>query len=66
MERYPEMDIRVTEMKTTDIRRSLLNEELDAAIIANHPEDTLWLVRLYFTNNFSLTYLVKRHCLSII
>ncbi|WP_321332397.1 hydrogen peroxide-inducible genes activator [uncultured Bacteroides sp.] len=40
MEKHPEMDIRVTEMKTLDIRQALLTEEIDAAIIANLPEDT--------------------------
>ncbi|WP_319505409.1 hydrogen peroxide-inducible genes activator [Bacteroides graminisolvens] len=52
MEKYPEMDIRVTEMKTTDIRRSLLNEELDAAIIANHPENTLLVSETLFYEQF--------------
>jgi LysR family hydrogen peroxide-inducible transcriptional activator len=39
-------------MKTTDIRRSLLNEELDAAIIANHPEDALLVSETLFYEQF--------------
>lgn len=39
MEKYPDLDIRVTEMKTQDIRRALLTREVDAAIIASMLED---------------------------
>lgn len=39
MEKYPDLDIRVTEMKTQDIRQALLTGEVDAAIIASLLED---------------------------
>ena len=39
MEKYPELDIRVTEMKTPDIRQALHGGEIDAAIIATRMED---------------------------
>ena len=40
MEKHPELDIRVTEMKTQDIQQALHAGELDAAIIASKLEDT--------------------------
>lgn len=40
MEKYPELDIRVTEMKTPDIRQALHGGEIDAAIIATRMEDS--------------------------
>lgn len=39
MEKYPDLDIRVTEMKTPDIRQALHGNEVDAAIIATRMED---------------------------
>ena len=35
MEKYPELDIRVTEMKTQDIQQALHAGDLDAGIIAS-------------------------------
>ncbi|MBC8595129.1 LysR family transcriptional regulator [Oscillospiraceae bacterium N12] len=35
MEKYPELDVRVTEMKTQDIRQALRDGEIDAAILAS-------------------------------
>ncbi|MBP1615689.1 MAG: hydrogen peroxide-inducible s activator [Bacteroidetes bacterium] len=52
MEHYPEMDIRVTEMKTQDIRQSLLTEEIDAAIIANLPEENFFYGEILFYEEF--------------
>ncbi|WP_071147815.1 hydrogen peroxide-inducible genes activator [Bacteroides ihuae] len=52
MEQYPEMDIRVTEMKTNDIRKSLLSEEIDAAIIANLPEENIFCGETLFYEEF--------------
>lgn len=52
MEQYPEMDIRVTEMKTNDIRKSLLAEEIDAAIIANLPEENAFCGETLFYEEF--------------
>lgn len=52
MEHYPEMDIRVTEMKTQDIRQSLLTEEIDAAIIANLPEENFFCGETLFYEEF--------------
>lgn len=40
MEKYPELDIRVTEMKTPDVRQALHRGEIDAAIIATRMEDS--------------------------
>ena len=40
MEKYPELDVRVTEMKTKDIRQALRDGEVDAAILASLLEDT--------------------------
>lgn len=49
MEKYPELDIRVTEMKTPDIRQALHGGEIDAAIIATRMEDaTLSEVPLFY------------------
>ena len=40
MEKYPQLDIRVAEMKTQDIRQALSSGEVDAAIIASLLEDS--------------------------
>ena len=40
MEKYPELDIRVTEMKTQDIQQALHVGDLDAGIIASKLEDS--------------------------
>ena len=39
MEKYPGLDIRVTEMKTQDIRQALHTGDIDAAILASVLED---------------------------
>lgn len=38
MKKYPKLDIRVTEMKTKDIKQALIKGEIDAGIIATLPE----------------------------
>lgn len=35
MKKYPQLDIRVIEMKTNDIKKSLLNGDIDAGIVAS-------------------------------
>lgn len=40
VEKYPELDIRVTEMKTQDIRQALHTGDIDAAIMATRMEDS--------------------------
>lgn len=40
MERHPELDIRMTEMKTQDIQQALHAGDMDAAIIASKTEDS--------------------------
>ena len=38
MKKYPKLDIRVTEMKTKDIKQALIKGEIDAGLIATLPE----------------------------
>lgn len=38
MKKYPKLDIRVTEMKTKDIKQALIKGDIDAGIIATLPE----------------------------
>ena len=38
MKKYPKLDIRVTEMKTKDIKQALIKGEIDAGLIAPLPE----------------------------
>lgn len=52
MEKYPDLDIRVTEMKTQDIRRALLSGEADAAIIASLLEDGSLSEEILFYEQF--------------
>lgn len=40
MEKHPELDVRVTEMKTQDIKQALMAGEVDAAIIASQLEES--------------------------
>ena len=53
MEKYPELDIRVTDIKTQEIRQALLTGEVDAAIIASQlgdsslSEETLFYEQFY-------------------
>lgn len=35
MKKYPQLDIRVVEMKTSDIKKALETGEIDAGIVAN-------------------------------
>ena len=52
MEKHPELDIRVTEMKTQDIQQALHAGELDAAIIASKLEDTFLKEETLFYETF--------------
>lgn len=52
MEKYPDLDIRVTEMKTQDIRQALLTKEVDAAIIASLLEDNALSEETLFYEQF--------------
>lgn len=54
MEKYPELDIRVTEMKTQDIQQALHTGDLDAGIIASKLEDTFLTEETLFMSNFTL------------
>jgi LysR family hydrogen peroxide-inducible transcriptional activator len=36
--KFPKLDIRVSEMKTSDIKQALLTGEIDAGILANMPD----------------------------
>lgn len=52
MEKYPELDIRVTEMKTHEIQQALHAGELDAAIIASLLEDSFLKEEVLFYEQF--------------
>ena len=52
MEKYPELDIRVTEMKTQDIQQALHTGDLDAGIIASKLEDTFLTEETLFYEQF--------------
>ena len=52
MEKYPELDVRVTEMKTQDIRSALHAGEIDAAIIASKLEDVSLTEETLFYEQF--------------
>ena len=52
MEKYPELDVRVTEMKTKDIRQALRDGEVDAAILASLLEDTALSEEILFSEQF--------------
>ena len=56
MEKYPELDIRVTEMKTQDIQQALHAGDLDAGIIASKLEDTFLTEETLFYEQFSTFY----------
>lgn len=51
MEKYPELDIRVTEMKTQDIQQALHAGDLDAGIIASKLEDSFLTEETLFMSN---------------
>lgn len=52
MEKHPELDIRVTEMKTRDIQQALHTGEIDAAIIASKLEDSFLKEETLFYETF--------------
>lgn len=52
MEKYPELDIRVTEMKTQDIQQALHSGDIDAGIIANKLEDSFLMEETLFFEQF--------------
>ena len=52
MEKYPELDVRVTEMKTKDIRQALCDGEIDAAILASLLEDAALSEEILFYEQF--------------
>lgn len=53
MEKYPQLDIRVSEMKTKECLTSLYDGEIDAAIIASEVEDkSLECITLYYEQFF--------------
>lgn len=52
MEKYPELDVRVTEMKTKDIRQALRDGEIDAAILASLLEDAALSEEILFYEQF--------------
>lgn len=62
MEKYPDLDIRVTEMKTQDIRHALLNGEVDAAVIASLLEDSSLSEEALFYEQF-YGYVSKKEAL---
>ena len=52
MEKHPELDIRVAEMKTQDIREALQAGDIDAAIIASKLEDASMAEETLFYERF--------------
>ncbi len=52
IEEHSNLDMRVTEMKTLDIRQALLTDEIDAAIIASAPEEGLFHEETLFYEEF--------------
>lgn len=52
MEKYSELDIRVTEMKTQDIQQALHSGDIDAGIIANKLEDSFLREETLFYEQF--------------
>ena len=52
MEKYPELDIRVVEMKTQDIRQALHTGDIDAAILASVLEDAALSEEILFYEQF--------------
>lgn len=52
IEKYPELDIRVTEMKTHDILQGLHAGELDAAIVASRSDDRMLREETLFYEQF--------------
>lgn len=52
MEKYPGLDIRVSEMKTQDIKQALLTGEVDAAIVASLLDDPVLKEETLFYEQF--------------
>lgn len=52
MQKHPQLDIRVVEMKTKDIKKALSNGEIDAGIIAHIPEKDNFIERTLFYEQF--------------
>lgn len=54
MNEYPEMDVRIVEMKTHEIKRALLNGNIDAGILANLPDmETYDSMTLFYEQFFA-------------
>lgn len=51
-EKHPDLDIRILEMKTAPTMTAILNGEIDAAIIANHPTEMQLQGDLLFYEQF--------------
>lgn len=52
IEKHPDLDVRVTEMKTQDIKQALMTGEADAAIIASQLEDSALIEDTLFYEQF--------------
>lgn len=52
MLKYPKLDIRVIEMKTSQIAKALKEGEVDAAIIANEIKDSMFINNILFYEEF--------------
>lgn len=52
MERYPDLDIQIVEMKTNDIRRALQASEIDAALIASRLNEPTMHEEVLFYEEF--------------
>ena len=62
MKKYPELDIRVVEMKTQDIKRALSAGEIDAGIIASLPEKDNFVQTSLFYEQF-FAYVARQDAL---
>lgn len=52
MLKYPKLDIRVIEMKTSQVAKALKEGEVDAAIIANEIKDSMFINNILFYEEF--------------
>lgn len=52
MEKYPKLDIRVSEMKTQDVQHALHNGDIDAGLIASKLEDSFLIEETLFYEQF--------------
>lgn len=62
MKKYPKLDIRVTEMKTKDIKQALIKGEIDAGLICTRLKRMTSARYLYSTNNSMLISRAKANC----